>query len=151
MVPRDRAAQLNPTVRKVAAGAAETTPVAVVTNLARTLRLLKDAGCWVIGADAQASQDADAVDLKGPVVLVMGAEGAVNILYRRELADAVRELEKGWKAPKAPKYHHLRRAYALADLYERSGELPKARVLMGWVAAHDPEFADAAERAASIN
>lgn len=76
VVPRDRAAQLNPTVRKVAAGAAETTPVAVVTNLARTLRLLKDAGCWVIGADAQASQDADAVDLKGPVVLVMGAEGA---------------------------------------------------------------------------
>lgn len=76
VVPRDRAAQLNPTVRKVAAGAAETTPVAVVTNLSRTLRLLKEAGCWVVGADAGASQDADAVDLKGPLVLVMGAEGA---------------------------------------------------------------------------
>ncbi len=76
IVPRDRAAQLNPTVRKVAAGAAETTPVAVVTNLARTLRVLKDAVCWVVGADAAAAQDADAVDLSGPVVLVLGAEGA---------------------------------------------------------------------------
>ena len=76
IVPRDRAAQLNPTVRRVAAGAAETTPVAVVTNLARTLRLLKDAGCWVVGADAAATQDADAVDLGGPVVLVLGAEGS---------------------------------------------------------------------------
>jgi 23S rRNA (guanosine2251-2'-O)-methyltransferase len=76
IVPRDRAAQLNPTVRKVAAGAAETTPVVVVTNLVRTLRLLKDAGFWVVGADAQSEQDADAADLTGPRVLVMGAEGA---------------------------------------------------------------------------
>lgn len=75
---------------------------------------------------------------------------AGSLADRGRLADAVRELEKGWKAPKAPKHHHLRRAYALADLYERSGELPKARVLMGWVAAHDPEFADAAERAGSM-
>ena len=51
IVPRDRAAQLNATVRKVAAGAAETTPVVAVTNLVRTLRLLKDAGLWVVGAD----------------------------------------------------------------------------------------------------
>jgi 23S rRNA (guanosine2251-2'-O)-methyltransferase len=76
LVPRDRAAQLNPTVRKVAAGAAETTPVVVVTNLVRTLRLLKDAGFWVVGADAEAAQDADAADLTGARVLVMGAEGA---------------------------------------------------------------------------
>jgi 23S rRNA (guanosine2251-2'-O)-methyltransferase len=76
LVPRDRAAQLNPTVRKVAAGAAETTPVVVVTNLVRTLRLLKDAGFWVVGADAEAGQDADAADLTGARVLVMGAEGA---------------------------------------------------------------------------
>lgn len=76
---------------------------------------------------------------------------AGSLADRGRLGDAVRELEKGWKAPKAPKYHHLRRAYALADLYERSGELPKARVLMGWVVAHDPDFADAAERVASMN
>lgn len=75
---------------------------------------------------------------------------AGSLADRGRLADAVAELAKGWRAPKSPKDHHLRRAYALADLYERSGELPKARVLMGWVASHDPEFVDAAERAASM-
>jgi len=75
IVPRDRAAQLNATVRKVAAGAAETTPVVAVTNLSRSLRLLKDAGLWVVGADGGAAQDADAADLTVPLVLVMGAEG----------------------------------------------------------------------------
>jgi 23S rRNA (guanosine2251-2'-O)-methyltransferase len=75
IVPKDRAAQLTPTVRKVAAGAAESTPVVAVTNLVRTLKLLKEAGLWVVGADAAAESSADAVDLKGPVVLVLGAEG----------------------------------------------------------------------------
>ena len=76
IVPRDRAAQLNATVRKVAAGAAETTPVVAVTNLVRTLKLLKDASLWVVGADAAAEKDAGQVDLKGGVVLVLGAEGS---------------------------------------------------------------------------
>lgn len=76
IVPRDRAAQLTPTVRKVAAGAADATPVVAVTNLSRTLKLLKEAGLWVVGADAAAEAQADGVDLKGPVVLVLGAEGA---------------------------------------------------------------------------
>ncbi|MDE2137269.1 MAG: 23S rRNA (guanosine(2251)-2'-O)-methyltransferase RlmB [Gammaproteobacteria bacterium] len=76
IVPKDRAAQLTPTVRKVAAGAAETTPVVAVTNLVRTLKLLKESGFWVVGADPAADKSADGVDLKGPVVLVLGAEGA---------------------------------------------------------------------------
>jgi 23S rRNA (guanosine2251-2'-O)-methyltransferase len=76
VVPRDRAAQLTPVVRKVAVGAAETTPVVAVTNLVRTLKLLKGAGLWVVGADAAAPKAAHEVDLKGPVVLVLGAEGA---------------------------------------------------------------------------
>jgi 23S rRNA (guanosine2251-2'-O)-methyltransferase len=76
IVPRDRAAQLNATARKVAAGAAETTPVVAVTNLVRTLKLLKDAGLWVVGADASAAQAAAGVDLTGAVVLVLGAEGS---------------------------------------------------------------------------
>lgn len=75
IVPRDRAAQLTPTVRKVAVGAAETTPVVAVTNLARTLKLLKDARLWVVGADAAGASAAHEVDLSGPVVLVLGAEG----------------------------------------------------------------------------
>jgi 23S rRNA (guanosine2251-2'-O)-methyltransferase len=76
IVPRDRAAPLNATARKVAAGAAETTPVVTVTNLARTLGLLKGAGLWIAGADAHATQPAHEVDLTGPRVLVMGAEGS---------------------------------------------------------------------------
>jgi 23S rRNA (guanosine2251-2'-O)-methyltransferase len=75
IVPRDRAAQLTPTVRKVAAGAAETTPVVTVTNLVRTLKLLKEAGLWIVGADAEAGKPARDVDLRGPIVLVLGAEG----------------------------------------------------------------------------
>jgi len=75
LVPRDRAAHLTPVARKVAAGAAETIPVTVVTNLARTLQLLKQAGLWVIGADAAAPMRADEADLTGPRVLVLGAEG----------------------------------------------------------------------------
>jgi 23S rRNA (guanosine2251-2'-O)-methyltransferase len=76
IIPRDRAAPLNATARKAAAGAAESTPVAVVTNLARTLRLLKEAGLWVVGAEAEGGQLAREVDLTGPRVLVLGAEGS---------------------------------------------------------------------------
>jgi len=75
IVPRDRAAPLNATARKVAAGAAETTPVATVTNLARTLGLLKGAGLWTVGADGDAPQQAQDIDLTGGRVVVMGAEG----------------------------------------------------------------------------
>jgi 23S rRNA (guanosine2251-2'-O)-methyltransferase len=75
IVPRDRAAQLTPSARKVAVGAAETTPVVTVTNLVRTLKLLKDAGLWVVGAEAAAEKAAREVDLRGPLVLVLGAEG----------------------------------------------------------------------------
>ncbi|MEO7775837.1 MAG: 23S rRNA (guanosine(2251)-2'-O)-methyltransferase RlmB [Steroidobacteraceae bacterium] len=76
VVPRDRAAQVTPTVRKVAAGAAESTPVVQVTNLARSLKLFKDAGLWVVGADASATQAVYEADLTGGRALVMGAEGA---------------------------------------------------------------------------
>jgi len=96
IVPRDRAAQLTPTVRKVAAGAAETTPVAAVTNLVRTLRLLKDAGLWIVGADAAAETAAREVDLRGPVVLVLGAEGTgVRQLTRQNCDFLVRLPQRG--------------------------------------------------------
>ena len=76
VIPRDRAVQVNATVRKVAAGAAETTPVVAVTNLSRTLKLLKEVGLWVVGAAGEADRLASASDLAGPLVLVMGAEGS---------------------------------------------------------------------------
>ena len=75
VVPKDRAAQVTPTVRKVATGAAETTPVIAVTNLVRTLKLLQEAGLWVVGADAEGARLAHEVDLTGGIVLALGAEG----------------------------------------------------------------------------
>ena len=53
---------------------------------------------------------------------------------------------QGWKLPKAAKEHHLRRAYALADLYERAGDVAHARDLFGRIVAADPDFGDVSER-----
>ena len=76
IIPKDRAAQLTPAARKVAAGAAETTPVVSVTNLSRLLKLLKEANVWAVGADMTGEKQPQEVDLRGGVVLVLGAEGA---------------------------------------------------------------------------
>ena len=89
VVPKDRAAQLNATARKVAVGAAETTPVVAVTNLARALKLFKDAGLWIVGADAESPQFAHEADLKGSVALVLGAEGAGLRQLTRQTCDFV--------------------------------------------------------------
>ncbi len=89
VVPKDRAAQLNATARKVAVGAAETTPVVSVTNLARALKLLKEAGLWVVGADADGPKLAHETDLKGGVVLVLGAEGSGLRQLTRQTCDFI--------------------------------------------------------------
>lgn len=74
ITPRDRAVGLTPTVHKVAAGAAQHIPLFQVTNLARTLRSLREAGMWLIGTAEQADMTLYEADLRGPLVLVMGAE-----------------------------------------------------------------------------
>jgi len=75
IVPRDRAAGLTPVARKVASGAAETVPFIQVTNLARTLRELRQAGVWVYGFAGEADASLYALDLRGNVALVLGSEG----------------------------------------------------------------------------
>ena len=81
IAPKDRAVGLNATVRKVACGAAETVPFIAVTNLARTLRELKDAGVFIVGTAMEAPKGMDApssllnTKLDGPIALVLGAEG----------------------------------------------------------------------------
>jgi 23S rRNA (guanosine2251-2'-O)-methyltransferase len=92
IVPRDRAAGLSPTVRKVASGAAEVVPLIQVTNLARTLRWLRERGIWVIGTDDQATKSAYQVDLKGPLAIVLGAEGAGIRRLTRENCDDLASL-----------------------------------------------------------
>ena len=75
IAPKDHAAGINATVAKVASGAAETVPYFMVTNLARTLNELKERNIWIIGTSDQASQTLYQADLKGPLALVLGAEG----------------------------------------------------------------------------
>lgn len=75
IAPKDHAAGLNATVAKVASGAAETVPYFMVTNLARTLNELKERNIWIIGTSGDAPKTIYQVDLKGPVALVLGAEG----------------------------------------------------------------------------
>jgi 23S rRNA (guanosine2251-2'-O)-methyltransferase len=87
VVPKDRAAHLTPVVRKVAAGAAESVPLVTVTNLVRTLKLLKEASLWVTGADAEAPQSAAEVDFTGGTVLVVGAEGTGLRRLTRQTCD----------------------------------------------------------------
>lgn len=87
IAPKDRAVGLNPTVRKVASGAAETVPFITVTNLARTLRELQELGIWVVGTAGEADQDLFGMKLDGPVAMVLGAEGEGLRRLTRENCD----------------------------------------------------------------
>ena len=73
--PKDRSVGLTPSARKAASGAAERLPLVQVTNLARTLDLLKDQGFWIAGAAGDASDSLYDSKLQGPLALVMGSEG----------------------------------------------------------------------------
>ena len=75
IIPKDNAVSVNATVRKVASGATEHTPVITVTNLARCMRRLQEAGVWIVGTDDEAGHKLYDVDLKIPLAIVMGAEG----------------------------------------------------------------------------
>jgi 23S rRNA (guanosine2251-2'-O)-methyltransferase len=74
VVPKDRAAGLTPVARRAAAGAAERLPLAVVTNLARTLRMLGDQGVWRVGLAGESGASLFDARLDGAVALVLGSE-----------------------------------------------------------------------------
>ena len=74
-ITKDNATGITPTVCKVASGAAETVPVYQVTNLARTLRWLKDQGLWIMGAAGETTQTVYKTDFTVPMALVVGTEG----------------------------------------------------------------------------
>jgi 23S rRNA (guanosine2251-2'-O)-methyltransferase len=92
VVPKDKSAALTPVVRKVACGAAEVIPLVQVTNLARTLRELQDAGVWVVGTAGEAEQNIYECKLEGPMALVMGAEGKGMRRLTREHCDELIKL-----------------------------------------------------------
>jgi 23S rRNA (guanosine2251-2'-O)-methyltransferase len=87
IVPRDKAAGITPTVRKASAGAADRIAFFAVTNLARTLKNLKQAGVWLVGLADDAAQDLYALDLKGASAVVMGSEGEGMRRLTRESCD----------------------------------------------------------------
>jgi len=75
IVPRDRSAVMTPAVAKAAAGAADSIALVTVTNLARAMQEIKDAGVWIAGAAGEAEADLYGLDLSGPIAWVLGAEG----------------------------------------------------------------------------
>lgn len=89
IAPKDKAVGLTATARKVACGAAEVLPFVPVTNLARTLKKLQELGVWLIGTAGEASQSVYQADLRGPLALVMGAEGTGMRRLTREHCDGL--------------------------------------------------------------
>lgn len=89
IIPKDNAVGLTPVVQKVASGAAESVVFIQVTNLVRSLEILKQAGVWLYGLSAEATQSLYDTDLSGAVALLLGAEGKGLRRLTREAADAL--------------------------------------------------------------
>ncbi len=87
IVPRDRSASLTPVVAAAAAGAAETLPLVAVTNLARAMEEIREAGVWVVGAAGEAQQTIYEIDLTVPLAWALGAEGQGLRRLTREKCD----------------------------------------------------------------
>ena len=92
IITKDNATGITPTVCKVASGAAETVPVYQVTNLARTIRWLKERDIWIIGAAGETQKSVFQTDLTVPLALVIGAEGKGMRRLTREECDMLVKL-----------------------------------------------------------
>src|SRR3546814_8915097 len=86
-LPKDKAVQVNATVRKTSAGAADSVPVVRVTNLSRTLREVQKLGVWIYGLAGDATASLYALDLSGNVALVLGGEADGLRRLTREQCD----------------------------------------------------------------
>ena len=89
VIPKDKAVGVTPTVRRASAGAADRVPIARITNLARTLRMLKDKGVWLTGAVAEAERSLYQTDLRGSTGIVIGGEGEGLRRLTRETCDTL--------------------------------------------------------------
>lgn len=89
VAPKDRSVKLTSVVRKVACGAAESVPFITITNLARTMRELQEAGVWIVGTAGETDTLVYDADLKGPLALVLGAEGEGLRRLTRETCDSL--------------------------------------------------------------
>jgi len=89
IVPRDRSASLTAVASKAAAGAAEVVPLIAVTNLARAMKQIQEAGIWITGAQMHAQKSLFEVDLTGARAWVLGAEGSGLRRLTREHCDSL--------------------------------------------------------------
>ncbi|MFW3175266.1 23S rRNA (guanosine(2251)-2'-O)-methyltransferase RlmB [Xanthomonas phaseoli pv. syngonii LMG 9055] len=89
VIPKDKSATVNATVRKTSAGAADRIPVVAVTNLARCLRDLQKQGVWLYGLAGEAEASLYSVDLRGSVGLVLGGEADGLRRLTREHCDGL--------------------------------------------------------------
>ena len=101
IIPKDKSAPVNATVRKAASGATETVAIIQVTNIVRVLRKLKQRGCWIYGATGNAESDLYQYKFNSAVAIVMGSEQkglrhgtqqACDQLIRIPMTDAVASL-----------------------------------------------------------
>lgn len=92
VVTKDKAVGITPIVRRASAGAADRVPFIAATNLARTLRALKEMGVWLVGLAGEDAQNFYAVDLKGPIALVVGSEGEGLRRLTREQCDFLAQI-----------------------------------------------------------
>ncbi|GAE49924.1 tRNA/rRNA methyltransferase [Xanthomonas arboricola pv. pruni str. MAFF 311562] len=86
VIPKDKSATVNATVRKTSAGAADRIPVVAVTNLARCLRDLQKQGVWLYGLAGEAEASLYSVDLRGNVGLVLGGEATACVVSPASIA-----------------------------------------------------------------
>ena len=89
IAPKDKCVGITATVSKVACGAAEVVPYVMVTNLARTIRDLKERGIWIVGTDAEGQSDLFNYEQTGPIAWVLGNEGEGMRRLTRELCDSL--------------------------------------------------------------
>lgn len=87
IAPKDRSVGINATVEKVASGAAQTVPYITVTNLARTMRQLRERNIWVVGTSDDAEKSLYEVDYAAGTAFVMGSEGEGMRRLTRETCD----------------------------------------------------------------
>ena len=87
--PKDNAVGLNSTVRKVASGGADSVPFGVVTNLARTIRYLKENGVFIYGTDDESPNTLNQISFSGSIALIMGSEGKGMRRLTKELCDDI--------------------------------------------------------------
>lgn len=89
MIPKDKNVGITPAVSKVACGAAESVPLVRVTNLARSMEIIKQEGVWIYGAAGEAEQSVYQLDSKTSMALAMGAEGDGLRRLTREHCDGL--------------------------------------------------------------